>query len=481
MKRILYALFALLLLVDCQPAASSTTASPAPSHETEPAAPSIEPLDREVPFLLSEHRDSWWADAGSEYHRYTRYLDVDQAGFATLSLNDLSFLVTPKGGETYLLSAELSENLYSDPVCCIRFGEIRLWTDNAAVRVEFLKDPYGIFAGLPEADLSMSYQKTHHEWQYYDWPDVSPSSLPAEQPHTDWVTMFTTGDMFNRLELHSDESGQVRGTLVRERDREVESTIPCALLTGSGYACVVQYNESGYGEPLLFGSLVPSGYDDQPKEYVTLCVLPLYCVYGAVEPHDPYYPAEDSENSGILKCIKETFDTGCDAGVFDVYEALEAGDYRLSMGVDRIVAEYYLCQSGWVRIDPQPESDRWYRVYQKSGDTLVLIFDDELTEYGLTKYIVGYVCYDIDGAVKAWGGLKPLDHVFVDSYEFKKDEPDFRQTAGVTGYFITDHDMLYFTDDMRFVFVTQFNGDFAIEVDPVIPPLEADSDSLHNA
>ena len=472
MKRILCAAFALLMLFGCSPAQESADpAALTKPNETASAVSSAVSAGEEVPFLLSEHCDTWWADAKSEYHSYTRYLDVDQSGNAVLSLCGSAYLVTPKDGNTYLLSAELSENLYSDQVCCIRLGEIRLWTDNAAVRVEMINDRFALFSHLSEADLRMFYQKTHHEWQFYDWPDISPSSMPGEQPHTDWVTMFWTGDTFNRLELHSDDNGLVQGTLERSEGSDVTSVIPCAMLMGSGYVCLVKYDENGYGDLLLLGSIIrPSNSGDRPNEYVALCIKSAYCSLGKPVPHSPYYTWNDSDKAGILRLIKETFDTGSDAGAFDVYEALKAGDYRLSMGVDRIVAEYYLCGSGWTRIRPQQDHEQWYRVYQKDGDTLVLFFDDELTDSGLIKYINGYACYDTKGTVKAWGGLKPLDHTFVDAYEFKKDESDFRLASGVTGYFITDHDELYVTDDMRFVLVTQFNGDYAFEVYPILPP-----------
>ena len=452
MKRILCALFALMLLVGCQPAASSTAASP--SNEAEPAAPSLEPLDREVPFLLSEHRDTAWADKENDYDRC---LEVDEAGQAELYLNGYWLTATQKENNACLLSAALSENRYSDPVYTLALGEIRLWTDNAAVRVELLKDPYGIFAGLSDADLLVLYQSTYGEWTRYRPSYLYPDELPSEQMKTGWRCWIKIDDKEDLILLHSDENGLVRGTwqhgIVRTGSHSVDSETSCALLTSRNMIVIVMYDESGYGEPLLLGKR-------QSYSCAAMGILPAYCKLGTPEVWLGY----GSKQTGALKFVKES------AEGREAYDALEEGDYTTVMGVEQLVADYYLTGSGWVRVDDL-SSARYDLLccYQRDGETLAVVFDEDPTDLGLNYSAVGYACYAADGSLLAWGGLKPLDHVFADSYTYKKGESDFVRASGMYGYYYGEHCCLYFTDDARKIWLFEWGGDYGFEVEPILP------------
>ena len=137
------------------------------------------------------------------------------------------------------------------------------------------------------------------------------------------------------------------------------------------------------------------------------------------------------------------------------------------MGVDRILVDHLLGCGGWKRMDPSKNSDTFWK-YQKDGDTLAVVFDECDTDFGFSTCAVGYVCYGADKTVKGWGGLKPLDHTFVDRYEYRKKESDFIRTSGIEGYYYGEHAFLYFTDDMRAVYVAQWAGDIYFSVDPIL-------------
>ena len=143
MKKIVCALLALLLLFPCLTAAAE-----------------------EVPFLLSEHRDTAWAN--DKYpSRNQSYLDIGEGGQGKLYLHGYTLRATVKEGNAYALSAELSENLYAAPAYVLSLGEALFWTDGAAVRVEITGDPYGIFSDCPVEDLVLPYQSTHREFSRY--------------------------------------------------------------------------------------------------------------------------------------------------------------------------------------------------------------------------------------------------------------------------------------------------------------------------
>ena len=265
MKKIVCALLALLLLFPCLTAAAE-----------------------EVPFLLSEHGDTAWAN--DQYpSRNQSYLDIDEGGQGKLYLNGYTLCVTFKENNTYSLSAELSENLYTDPAYVLSLGEALFWTDGDAVRVEIIGDPYGIFSDCPSGDLVLPYQSTHREFSRYTGPGVYPSEWPAEQPDTDWSLLIRIGERQDVLYLHSDEQGLVRGTWEHGRDPRhggsYESTIPCALLLKNRMAAVVAVEESGYGEALLFGK-IPDIEDcnELPYLYTSLKIVPDHCKFGAPEP-----------------------------------------------------------------------------------------------------------------------------------------------------------------------------------------------------
>ncbi len=442
MKKIICALLALLLLLPHPIAAAAA---------------------EEVPFLLSEHGDTAWAN--DQYPSRSRsYLDIDEGGQGKLYLHGYTLRVTVKEGNTYSLSAELSENLYTDPAYSLPLGEARLWTDGDAVRVEIIGDPYGIFSDCPSGDLVLPYQSTHREFSRYTGPGVYPSEWPAEQPDTDWSLLIRIGERQDVLYLHSDEQGLVRGTWEHGRDPRhggsYESTIPCALLLKNRMAAVVAVEESGYGEALLFGK-IPDIEDcnELPYLYTSLKIVPDHCKFGAPEPYGYH---DGSKKAGYLKLVKHSAEDE------EIYDALFNGDYRPVMGVHRILVDHYLDCGGWARMDPSKNSDTFWR-YQKDGDTLVIVFDETVTDFGIYQCAVGYICYDADKSVKGWGGLKPLKHEFVDGYEYKKGESDFVTASGMEGYYDGENCYLYFTDDMRTVAVVIWSGDIYFSVDPILP------------
>ena len=417
----------------------------------------------EIPFLLSEHPDSAWAN--ERYPSWSRsYLDVDEGGQGKLYLNEYTLCVTVKEGNTYSLLAELSENLYSAPAYALLLAEARLWTDGAAVRVEITGDPYGVFSDCSAKDLVMTYQATHREFSRYFGPGVWPSQWPSEQPNTDWSLALRIDGRMDVLRLHSDEQGLVRGTWKHGRDPRhggsYESTVPCALLLKNRMAAVVAVEESEYGEALLFGK-IPDIEDcnELPYLYTSLKIVPDHCKFGAPEPYDYH---DGSKKAGYLKLVKHSAEDE------EIYDALFDGDYRPVMGVDRILVDHYLGCGGWTRMDPSKNSDTFWR-YQKDGDMLVIVFDETVTDFGIYPCAVGYVCYGPDKTVKGWGGLKPLKHEFVDGYEYKKGESDFVTASGMEGYYYGEHCYLYFTDDMRLVDLVQWSGDVYFSVDPILP------------
>ncbi len=172
MKKIICALLALLLLLPHPIAAAAA---------------------EEVPFLLSEHGDTAWAN--DQYpSRNQSYLDIDEGGQGKLYLHGYTLCTTFKEDNTYSLSAELSESLYTNPAYVLSLGEALFWTDGDAVRVEIIGDPYGIFSDCPSGDLVLPYQSTHREFSRYTGPGVYPSQWPAEQPDTDWSLLIRIGE-----------------------------------------------------------------------------------------------------------------------------------------------------------------------------------------------------------------------------------------------------------------------------------------------
>lgn len=443
MKKIICALLSLLLL------SSYPTAAAAAAEE--------------VPFLLSEHPNTAWAN--DKYpSRNQSYLDIDEGGQGKLYLHGYTLCVTVKEGITYSLSAELSENLYTAPAYALLLAEARFWSDGAAVRVEITGDPYGVFSDCSAEDLVMTYQATHREFSRYFGPGDWPSQWPSEQPNTDWSLLLRIDERQDALYLHSDEQGLVRGTWEHGRDPRhggsFESTVPCALLLKNRMAAVVAVEENGYGEVLLFGK-IPDIEDcnELPYLYTSLKIVPDHCKFGASEPYD-YYAG--SKKAGYLKLVKYS------AEGEEIYGALFDGDYAPVMGVHRILADHYLGCGGWTRMEPSKAGDTFWR-YQKDGDTLVIVFDETVTDFGFSECAVGYVCYGADKSVKGWGGLKPLKHEFVDGYEYKKGESDFMTASGMEGYYDGEHCYLYFTDDMRTVAVGIWSGDIYFSVDPILP------------
>ena len=443
MKKIICALLSLLLL------SSYPTAAAAAAEE--------------VPFLLSEHRDTAWTN--DKYpSRNQSYLDIDEGGQGKLYLHGYTLCVTVKEDITYSLSAELSENLYTDPAYALPLAEAHLWTDGDAVRVEIAGDPYGIFSDCPAEDLVLPYQSTHREFSRFVWPDIYPSEWPSEQPNTDWSLALRIGERQDVLYLHTDEQGLVRGTWEHGRDPRqggpFESTVPCALLMKNRMAAVVAVEESGYGEALLFGK-IPDIEDcnELPYLYTSLKIVPDHCKFGTPEPYGYH---NGSMKGGYLKLVKHSAEDE------EIYDALFGGDYRPVMGVHRILVDHYLGCGGWTRMEPSKNSDTFWR-YQKNGDTLVIVFDETVTDFGFSECAVGYVCYGPDKAVKGWGGLKPLKHEFVDRYEYKKGESHFMTASGMEGYYYGEHCYLYFTDDMRMVSFVEWGGDYQFSVDPILP------------
>lgn len=462
MKRILCVMFALLLLVGCRPTSESAdcTVSAAPNGSVSDVSSAVL-TGKEVPFLLSEHRDTVWADTA-----YSE-MEIDPGGQAAMRLNGYWLILTQMEDTTCLLTAELSENLYNPPVYGLRVARLLLFSDGTSVRAEIIEDCYGVFSEPTNADLLFSYVETYQEHHPYRGPSVYPSDLPAEQPNTDWRMWLNIGAKEDLLLLHSDENGLVRGTwehgIVRDGGKTPpESVTSCALLTSTTAAAIVAYDEDGYGEVLLFGKNVGANYyNEEAYNYSSLRLRPDYCAFGKPTPGLWYGNTE----TGVIWIVREK-DTGSVWG--DSYNVLNDGDYTLVMGVDQIVADYYLTRSGWAPVGEQKNYDL-LRVYQKDDEVLAIVFDEADTDFGLSYCAVGYVGYNADGSVKSWGGLKPLDHAFVDQYEYRHGESDFRAACDMEGYYSDDHGCLYFTDDMRTVYVAHWAGDIAFSVDPILP------------
>ena len=458
MKRILCAAFAFLMLFGCSPTSEfADSGASAASDETASTVSSAVPMGEEIPFLLSEHRDTVWADA-------VQQLEIDPGGQATIRINGYWMTLTQTEDNTCILTAEFSENLYSSPVYGLSVAKLRLRTDGASVRAEIAEDPYGIFSDLKGSGLLFSYLETYQEHHPYQWLSVYPSALPAEQPGTKWRMWMKIGEKEDALHLFSDENGQVRGTWEHGIISDgPESVIPCALLTNSSAAAVVAYDENGYGDVLLFGKKADTPYyNEEAYRYSSLRIHADYCVFGTPTPESWYGNAE----TGVLWMIRKGT---ADSEWYDPYTALEDGDYTLIMGVDQIIADYYLTCGGWTPVGSQKNYDR-LRVYQKDGEVLAIMFDEAETDFGLGYCAVGYIGYNPDGSVKRWGGLKPLDHTLAEQYEYRHGESDFLAACGVQGYYYGENGYLYFTDDMQTVYVAQWNGDIAFSVHSLLPP-----------
>ncbi len=457
MKRFLCAAFVLLLLFGCGP--TSESAATAVPNEAASAVSSSADFEDEAPFLLSEHCDTVWAVAAQQ-------LEIDPSGQARMRFNGYWLTLTQAEDNTCMLTVELSENRYSIPVYGLRVAKLLLWADGTSVRMEITENPYGVFSKPNDPDLLFSYLGTYQEHHPYRGPSVYPSDLPGEQLNTDWRMWTVIGEKEDLLLLHSDENGLVRGTwehgIVRDGGKTPsESVTPCALLTNRTAAAIVTYGEDGYGEVLLFGKTVGADYyNENAYNYSSLRLRPEYCAFGTPTPD-----WRGNAETGVLWIVKEK-DT--DSVWSDPYSVLENGDYTLVMGVDQIVADYYLTRGGWSPVGEQKNYDL-KRVYQKDGEVLAIVFDEADTDFGLSYCAVGYVCYNPDGSVKAWGGLKPLDHTLVDQYEYRHGESDFLAASDTRGYYSDDHGYLYFTDDMRTVYVASWAGDIAFSVDPLLP------------
>lgn len=440
MKRILCAAFALLLLFGCGSASTETATR-----------------SDEVPFLLSEHRDTVWADT-------VQQLEINPDGHATMRFNGFWMTLTQTEDNVCALTVELSENLYSPPVYGLRVAKLFLFSDGTSVRAKIGEDPYGVFSELNGADLQFSYLETYREHHPYRWPSLYPSDQPGEQPNTDWQIWVNVGEKDDLLLLHSDENGLVRGTwehgIVYDGGKTPsESVTPCALLTNRTVAAIVAYGEDGYGELLLFGKNVGANYyNEEAYNYSSLRLRPEYCAFGTPTPKAWYGNTE----TGVLWMVRGASGRG------DPYDVLNDGDYTLVMGVDQIVADYYLTRSGWSPVGEQKDY-QILRVYQKDGEVLAIVFAEAETDFGLSYCAVGYVGYSPDGSVKSWGGLKPLDHTLVDQYEYRHGESDFQSVCDMEGYYYGEHGCLYFTDDMRSVYVASWAGDIAFEVEPILP------------
>lgn len=461
MKRILCVTFALLLLVGCGSMANATaSAATAVPNETASDVSSTVPTSEQVPFLISEHRDTVWADT-------VQQLEIDPGGQATMRFDGCWMTLTQTEDNTCLLTAELSENRYSPPVYGLRVAKLFLFSDGTSVRAEITEDPCGVFSELNGSDLLFSYLETYREHHPYRSPSVYPSHLPGEQPNTDWRMWVNIGEKEDLLLLHSDENGLVRGTwehgIVRDGGKTPsESVTPCALLINGTTAAIVTYDEDGYGEALLFGKIVDANfYNEKAYNYSSLRLHPVYCIFGTPTPVWRY----GGQKPDALWIIREK---NGDSIWGDPYNVLHDGDYTLVMGVDQIIADYYLTRSGWTPVGEQ-EDYQTLRVYERDGEVLAIVFDEADSDFGLSYCAVGYVSYDPDGSVKTWGGLRPLDHTIVDQYEYRHGESDFIAACDIRGYYHDDHGYLYLTDDMRTVYVASWAGDIAFEVEPILP------------
>ncbi len=437
MKRILCAVFALLLLCGCGSASTETTVRA-----------------EAVPFLLSEHCDTVWADA-------VQQLEIDPDGQATMRFNGFWMALTQAEDNACALTVELSENRYSPPVYGLRVAKLFLFSDGTSVRAKIAEDPYGVFSELNGDDLRFSHLETYREHHPYRGPSLYPSDNPGEQPNTDWKMWVNIGEKDDLLLLHSDENGLVRGTwehgIVRDGGKTPsESVTPCALLTNRTAAAIVTYGEDGYGEVLLFGKNVGADYyNEKAYNYSSLRLRPAYCAFGTAMPKAWYGNTE----TGVLWITRDE----------EAYYAMsEKGDYTSVMGVDQIVADYYLTRGGWTPVGEQENYDI-LRMYQKDGEVLAIVFDEAETDFGLSYCAVGYVGYNPDGSVKSWGGLKPFDHTLVDQYEYRHGESDFQSVCDIEGYYYGEHGCLYFTDDMRSVYVASWAGDIVFSVKPLLP------------
>lgn len=465
MKRMLCGAVALLLLFGALGCRIASNAPEAPTDAAETAAPTDAPettaeaAAEETPFDIAAHQDSYWSGENAD-------LRIDEHGNALLKLGGLLLDLVERDDGLTAAGLEFSESMYAHPCFGMTVALLKLLSDGDEVQVQIVNDPYGAFSDVGEAPV-LSYQKPYHERFSYHWPDIAPSRDPAEQPGTDWQLALKDVNDDSKgfqksewIELHS-EDGQVRGTWTRPDG----TVIPCVLLTNQNAAVVCSCREDDASvaeDVLLFGKRAGYDIDEDIFGYVLFKLASIWCAFGAFSPKDTFF---GSQTEGTVWFHKAS-------GVFGyAYEQMEQGDYTYCMGVDRRIIELNLTENGWQPIGSGDDFN--LGKYQKDGDTLLIAYIDVDTFLGFVFAADGYACYDETGAVKAWGGLKPIDHTVAESYTAVPGETDFFKAVDAEGYYYGEGVWLYFTDDMRLVIRadrhTGGGGDYSVSIEPVYP------------
>ena len=428
-----------------EPIAEQPTDGPAAATE----APAFSESDARPLSLETDKNTGWtyyeWQGKGWTHYHLLVYAD----GTAYLFTPNGVFALT-ENEKTFSLETRLFRTRDdTEPALTLPAGEVRLFTDGAAVKIEIASDPLGVLA-YNEVDgrVLKAEQKGPGETR----SEVNWFYLPME-PGTEWVDSFDMGERhYAWLNMAIGENCEMTGTL-----RFPDGTERPCMLVGNDN-CYALIDASGETPELLFYGIKAIDEEKYYSARYELVELPLDTIC------DPF---------GL--CAADPFSIGRRDWHDQEDEWLT---YMLGVNLDTVILS--MIRDGWT--DRTPEIETLHPLFQgffawltKDGQTLVIHYElDFSTPYAVSEaYADAFVLYGADGAVLKWGGAKPIDHTIADGYRLEKDAY-FYQLTGGTGAMITGEDEdAYFLDDGRIAIETMphegGDGDEDFEIVKVIP------------
>ena len=404
-----------------------TTAEP--TAEPEPTDESTEAV---YLFSFADNRGTAWMrsiDTRTYPYHTDEQLMIDRTGEAILTHDDVRYRVT-ENGETWLLEKDLYASPEdSKPTLTLNAGEVRLLEVGAALRIQVLSDPLGVFAGFSPEDLTLS------QAQYYgsEWESDAPcdfGTAPHFQQGTTWLerAMHRMGSGtlvgYSNCTLKAEADGTVRGTV---RETYEATAWDCAMLWASDAAALVDAD----GELLFYGGYLQRSEDDAHDN----------CAEFALKAN--YDPFELSVGNALI-----------------LYKLVYYLEPENILGRNRyqLIAEFVA--DGWTH---EPLSMHWgeetdyaerFVKLTKDGRMLLVYLEWEVGRFGVEWYALAYVLIGADGSLESWGGQRPGDHALADAYRIGDAFP-FPST-GLGG--LAEDDAVLLLDDGR-VLVT-YSGHF---------------------
>lgn len=419
-----------------QPTARATV-DPALLTTAEPTAtpePADVPTEGVYLFSIADHAGTAWTrsiDTRTYPYHTDEQLVINRTSGAFLTHDEVQYRVT-KNGETWLLEKDLYASPQdTNPALTLNAGEVRLLEVGAALCVQVLSDPLGVFAGFSTEDLTLS------QTQYYDsndgWEPDAPcdfGTAPHFQQGTTWLerAMHRLGSGtlvgYSNCRLEAEADGTVRGT-VRESYEAAERE--CALLWAADAAALVDAD----GELLFYGGYLGRGENDAHDNCAELALKASYDPHGLsvgnaliLYKHVYYVEPQNIMGKNSYQLIADLAETGW------TQEPLS-----LLWGEDMDYAERFIKLT-------------------KDGRMLLVYLEWDIGRFGEEWYALAYVLIGADGSLEGWGGQRPGDHALADAYRIGDAFP-FPST-GLGG--LMEDDAVLPLDDGR-VLVT-FSGHF---------------------